>query len=511
MERREFNKLLTSGLVAVSFSGCLREEKATGLNGDLAHFSAALKSMSNPPLPEGKAIPFFWNHATLNKENPITLTWEKLPTEGVKSVWLRIASASDVRPRVQIDATLTDGEKVAYFDLQYGYMGQLFEAEIPIAALPKITEQGLQLRLTEGEEIWLFRQGEKTPTEASLLCPHLLLVKEPDPEKYWLDRLLSYNSIQFFGWAEGVTLDGIYEAASLAGEEKARKWFQNHFNTFLNEQDQFVYTGVHNQLETQRMGTVEGVLPFAVVAKFQPDHPTIDTIIEFCKSKANAEGVISDGEPTQNRHLASEANYTISYPLAVIAQQRQREDLYPLIAQTILGRKKWLTDSEGIYQRGRENTEEKIFKNWGRGVAWYVLGIARTLEHFPKERPEYEVLVKELQRSFDFIVPFQKEDGLFNVFLHEDETGTEVTGGAGIAAAVAVAKYLGITSSAHETMMMEAKAGLQAHFTPDGFLRNAVQHNAGGRALQVNGYRTISQYALGFYAILESYLKKSNT
>lgn len=508
MKRREFNTLIALSTLAsgLPLSACSKQADLTGI----AHKLATLDAIPNPPLPKGKGIPFNWDHCTLNGERSLNLTWQDLPRQGVKQVWLRIASATDVRPRVQIEVRLREsGLKIAHFDLQYGYMGQLFETEIPAEHLSAIQVQGLSLHLSEGEELWLFQQGAATPAEADLLCPHLLLVNEAEPEAYWLDRLLSYNSIQFFGWAEGVTLDGLYETKYLVGQEKAQTWFQHHLNSFFDENQQFVYNSVRNKIVRQRMDTVEGVLPFAIIAKFQPDHPAIQNIIDFCYSQANAQGEIADGDPKSEtgRHLATETNYTISYPLCVIAQALDKPDLYRLAAQTIFSRKKWLRDETGIYQHGKENTAYKGFKNWGRGVAWYVLGLARTLEFFPSHRPEYPALKAELLDALDFVRGFQAEDGLFNVFLHEPETQTEITGAAGVGAAIALCKKQGFAREADLAMLAKIRAGLKAHFTPDGFLTNAVQHNAGGRELQANGYRTISQYALGFYAIMEGALR----
>lgn len=101
---------------------------------------------------------------------------------------------------------------------------------------------------------------------------------------------------------------------------------------------------------------------------------------------------------------------SLFFPLSVVADLKKDTVLRNLALHNLIYRIHHLPDNEGINQRGNDKGD-KMYKNWGRGIAWYLLGLVRTLE-FAKGTPEESIIKNELKRVINFVLTFQQENGL---------------------------------------------------------------------------------------------------
>ena len=177
-----------------------------------------------------------------------------------------------------------------------------------------------------------------------------------------------------------------------------------------------------------------------------------------------------------------------------------RPELAQLAIKTLQSRILVLEKGKSIYQRGTEQGE-LFFENWSRGVAWYLLGLAKTLVHLP-ESTEKESLKISFQKAVEKVINYQQSNGLWFNFFHKPETGLETSGTAGIAAALMYGFQHGLLNKNAKNIAIKAQLGLMPYLTPDGYLTGTAQVNKGGDALQQNGFRVISPYTLGFFAHL---------
>ncbi|MEC3875458.1 glycoside hydrolase family 88/105 protein [Chryseobacterium salviniae] len=67
---------------------------------------------------------------------------------------------------------------------------------------------------------------------------------------------------------------------------------------------------------------------------------------------------------------------------------------------------------------------------WSRGNGWVVAALARTLEDTPKSDPHYQEYLQDYKDLLSALVPIQREDGFWNVSLHDPTNfgGKEMTG-----------------------------------------------------------------------------------
>ena len=466
---------------------------------DAYEYLLAKVAGSQKILPLDKYIPFDWAFGEISTGNDgIKLSWNKPIPSKKESVRLRITSATDVREIVVIEVkTAISGKKIADWDLRFAAMLQPFELPIPSEYLKIVFTEGITIKMVKGTKpFWFFTENNSSKTAPKAYLPHLLVYGEKTKKNVWKDRLMSLESMQTFGWQQGIVWDGLFELSKHSAQAKTvlAKQLDLYFG-----QNSLVYCNLNNVKTVEKISTVESILPFAILAQTNPSHPLLKTAIEFCEAHANAEGVIADGTGN-NRMVKTEECYTVSYPLAVLAKTLNRPDLAQLALKTLQSRISVIEKGNSIYQRGTEQGE-LYFENWSRGVAWYLLGLVKTIVHLP-QNIEKESLKVSFQKSVEKVIAYQQSNGLWFNFFHQPETGFETSGTAGIAAALTYGFQHGLLNEKAKTAAIKAQIGLLPYLTPDGYLTGTAQVNKGGDALQQNGFRIISPYTLGFFAHL---------
>lgn len=450
-------------------------------------------------LPTDKYIAFDWAFSEISAGNEdIKLNWnQSLPPKN-QAVSLRITSATDVREVLVLEVkTAKTGKKIADWDLRFAALLQPFELQIPQEYLQAVFEEGVTLKMVKGTKpFWFFTNNHSEKTAPNAYLPHLMVYGKRTNPTAWKERLLSFESLQTFGWQQGIVWDGLLEMGKKS--TKAGSVLNQQLDLYFAN-NSLLYCNLNNVKTVEKIHTVESILPFAILAQTNPTHPLLKTAIEFCEAHANAEGIIADGTGN-NRMVKTEECYTVSYPLAVLAKTLNRPELFRLAIMTLQSRVSILEKEKSIHQRGTEQGE-LFFENWSRGVAWYLLGLAKTLVHLP-ESEEKKSLRISFQNAVDKVLTYQQSNGLWYCFFHRPETGLETSGTAGITAALTYGFLHGFLDEKAKNAALKAQKGLLPYLTPDGFLTGTAQVNKGGDTLQQNGFRVISPYTLGFLAHL---------
>lgn len=454
--------------------------------------------ISGPQLAVGKSTPFNWGYSLIDSTG-ISIQWKgKINTTNLPFARFRLSTATDVRESCVLEVKLAkDNTTLGQLDISYATYLQVYEIILPQGSLQKLLKQGVTIRQIKSKQpAGIFTSSDIRIPE--IFRPHLLLYNKATPGLDDVKRTILYGNVyQPFGWMEGVVMDGLQVLS--ANEPISNASLQSRFGQYFDSAS-FSYTGLFNTLVSNRVMNVETILPFALYARYHPAHPSLEKAIEFCIQHKDASGVISDDPKAAYPVIKTEECYTVSYPLAVIGQQRGQQELNDLAVKNLLARATALANSSGIYQR-TNNKGGREYRNWSRGVAWYLLGFIRSWEQL-KTHPDADKIKAEIIRAASYVIQFQNQDGMWYCFMHEPETGVETSGTAGIAAALMYAHQLGILDDKAAGAADKATAGLLHFLTPDGLLTGTAQVNKGGEALQRSGYRVISPYTLGFFGYL---------
>ncbi len=502
MQRRSFiqQTILSSGaliLMPVIASAFSFSEKK--------HWRRIQASGVNAPkivFPREKRIPLGWKAFSVSastNSKPAILQFPFLKSDS-DTIWFRITAAIDFREELIVSAFLPEsGKEIGQFNIRFAHPFQPFEIPVNSSFLDEIGKQGIALRMIKGQNDAWFFQPDLARTDNQGLQPHLLVGKNKHPEIAFRENMLSMNSFAPFGWIGGCVIDALWEM-SKTGDQEALRVLKKQLSYFLDEEKGIVFESPMTEPKDGTFNSIEDFLPFAAIIGLFPNHPSIQMALDFLKTKENPEGIILSGND-----ITTEACYTVAYPLAVIAVNRNNREMAQMALKQLRFRTKFLVKENTIYQRSTLSGHQ-TFSNWGRGITWYLLGMVKTLTIL-KVSPFFDLneiieVENDYRRAVEMVCHFQNKDGLWYSFIDRPETGFDTSASAGIAEALVLGFKLGLLDSSFKEKAKMAYKSLQTYLTVDGFLSGVSQINRGGEELQSSGYRVISQFGMGLLAQL---------
>jgi hypothetical protein len=292
---------------------------------------------------------------------------------------------------------------------------------------------------------------------------------------------------------EGCVLDALYDLGDFAALDR-------HLGLFLPDERQLIYEDPASRPADNRFLNIEETLPIAAIARRRPNHSSLDLALSFWGDHRDAEGCVVSGI------TSTEGCYTVAYPMAALARLRGNRALEDLAILQLRLRRDRLASRDAIFLR-RDAQGRTSFRNWSRGIAWYLLGLIRTLEIL-RDREDVDDLRDEARRALAWVLPYREANALWTCFIDDPATRPETSGSAGIAAALTKAVALGLAPESALTVAGETWNALKRNLSPDGLLRGVSQSNRGGEALQRSGYRIISPMAMGLMGQLASGLRR---
>ncbi len=489
MKRRDFLHL--SAVSATGFLVAWPSVRAATPTVRSTHWPARVTSAPDVALPAGKRSPFGWQTAVIG-DVPLRLEWPELPAH-VAPTRLRLTVGLDVRDEKLIEAFVpSTGRVVGTFDVRFGCIFQVFEIPMQHADVADIRREGLGFRCTKGAPLRVFTMGKGMPLE---LQPHLLVPGATTGMAEYFSRMNSFACVQSFSWQGGCVLDGLLDLSAVPAHAGLKDAARRQLAQFVIA-DRLVYENHVSNVSDGRIYGIEGTLPFAALAKLEPTSPLLALPIEFWAKLHDPEHVIIDGG-----HTSTEGSYTVGYPLAVIGRARGDEAMQQLALTQLRVRQARLFDGETFWRTREAADGKKGNRNWARGIAWQVLGVARTLRALGPRKDTADIHASFVQLAA-WAQRFQRPDGLWSCFVDEPATPPDTAGSAGIAAALAIGAQQGWLGATARTCAEKCLGGLSTHLTPDGFLGGVAQANKGGEQLQRGNYRVIYQMGMGLMAQL---------
>ena len=457
------------------------------------HLTGRVVASAGLPVRANQRTPFGWQTTTVTTadQTPLRLAWPGLAA-GVVPTHFRIAVGLDERDEKMVEVFLpASGRVLGTMDLRFVTQFQIYELPLRPADVTAIRSEGLALRLTKGSDLEIFTGGDSMP---AALLPHLLVPGTAGVMDEYFARMDSLACVQQFGWMEGCVLDGLLDLSTLPAHAHLRKTAQQHLSLFFKD-GRLVYENQVSAPSDDKLYGIEGGTPFGALARVEPQSALPDLAINFWKSCKRPNGSIQDG-----RQMTSEGAHTIGYALAEIARARQSEALMDEALYQVRIRQARFFDGQEFW-RVYHDDGHRTNRNWARGIAWQILGLARTLR-VAKDRSDIADLIITLQRFAAWIITFQRAGGLWSEFVDEPTLTPDTAGSAGIAAALAIGAQQGWLDAKATAAARKTLAGLQAHLTLDGFLCGVSQSNKGGEGLQRSDYRCIYQMGMGLMAQL---------
>lgn len=457
---------------------------------------------SNLDFPDGYRPPFDWKVSMIDpRQSQFFSVRDELPKN--KHHFLRFTVACELREEMKLAVSIPEKDiYLGVIDIRYSSIVSPHELKIDKKYTADINQYGLEIKL-EADAPLLFFEHPVSGADLSSILPQIISSKRTKGTvDDFLEQFRSLGTLQGFGWREGCVLDGLLKLQEQFADSRARVMLQQHLDKFFDEDQNLVYETLRGQTVINEITTIEATLPFAILAKVDPDHPALQTAVDSWEQFTDKDGIITGGHS-----ITAEGCYTVAYPLAAIGKVWQRPDLKQKAIEELKSR--FLLVHEGSFHL-RYNQGNRTFRNWARGVAWYLLGMIRTISEI-REEADDEVL-QAFRNGVDLAISMQRKDGLWSCFLERDVL-PDTAGSSGIGAAIISGVQEGILPKSYSRYAEKCWDGLQDWLTPDGFLRGGAQGNRGGMELQEGSYRVISQFGMGMMAQLYAGLdavKRSN-
>ncbi len=444
--------------------------------------------------------PFGWPTLELQPGVPSPLPARAAPPPAGCEGWLRFTTSIDDREEKRVSVRLlASGRDLGDIDILHAHSLEPFQLRLSAADFAAAAREGVALTLTRGTTpLWIL--ASDLPPGAAPLEPGIVTDIAGAPLPRFFDLLGSLASAQTFGWMEGCVLDGLHDLHVSTRDARWRRALDEHLALFITPDHQLIYEDPRGRPSDNVIYGIEGTLSFAVLAKIAPDHPLLALVLDFFRRTLNADGTFRIQECN-----TAEGSYTIAYPLAVLAQARADRALASLSANVLRIRRESLRRPEGLWLRHHAD-DTRSFRSWARGVAWYLLGLGRSLEHLAGLTP-IDDLADEFRQAAAWAREWQRPDGLWSCFLDDPATLADTSGSAGIAAALARGANAGLLDTSHRDAAQRCWKGLLPHLTSDGFLGGAAQSNRGGEALQRGPYRVLSPMGMGLMGQLAATLR----
>mgnify|MGYP006271896023 CR=1 FL=1 len=353
----------------------------------------------------------------------------------------------------------------------------------------QVIEEGIHIRQPAGEQkVFIIRKAVSEIGHAPALTPHLFIpLSEDDRLAQFLDRLASLDSLNEFNWRNGCILDGLWMLSRFSNEDRYSTATKTQLDIYYN------YLDSPHGPTLDRLPGMENTLPWATLVRYKPEHHSIDPLLAHWEAHRRHDGAICDGDT-----LVAETNYTVAYPMAAIGRVRGDESLIDDALDQLRIHIRVLKSEGNLFLRCTLSGH-LYFRNWCRGIAWYFLGMVRTLEESGRESGVDEI-IDEIKRVAAWVSTYQRDDGLWHTFIDDPETPTDTSGSSGIASGIAAAIRCRWVDNKLAATSEAALSGLRDKLTLDGWLTGVAPGNVGGEAFQRHPYRATQQMGMGLMA-----------
>jgi hypothetical protein len=373
-------------------------------------------------------------------------------------------------------------------EIDFGYCShaQRFHVQVPSNVI-EITVDTLD----SDTPLWVLCDDKRLPDACPQFWTH---TSQQERTSLFFDRL-EQGCVTQFGWMGGCVLeamDGLSRLDDAARWRRARERWLAHFMTgkHLHYQDS------RGQSRVDEFRTIEAGLPIATIARGGIDHPVLDIAVEYLTQKAF-------DAPT------CEGCYTLAYPLAQIAKLRGNADLLATAISALKLRHDKLFFANSIYLRHRASG--RMYRDWSRGIAWYLLGWAETALLHGTECIG-RGLVDHLHERSQWVIANQRENGLWPNFFDQPDLPPDTSGSAGIAAALLLLGAAGVTPlNEAELAASRCWKALQQFLCSDGWLSGVSPSNKRGEAEQRQAVRVSEAFGMGMMGRLASLMPTSSS
>ncbi len=396
---------------------------------------------------------------------------------------LVLASAFDKREPCRL--RLQSGDWSYLLDVGYCSIAQRFHVTIP-AGVCDIAVAALDDDVT----FWALDDSSHLPDSVPSVW-----INRTDVNR--LDRFyqrLEKDCVAEFGWMGGCVLEA-YDALALCGDAARWNAARDRWLGYFLDDQHLTYQDRFGKQCVDTYSIIEATLPVASITRCRPSHPIINITADYLRK-------------SESTDATCEGCYTVAYTLMQIATVSGQSDLVDLAMRELSHRREKLFVDGNIYLRyhGTHHT----YRNWTRGIAWYLLGNIKCLQLAGSD-PRWADTAKHIAERVAWAMQYQREDGLWDNFFDEPGPPPDTAGSAGIAAALIYANELGLAGDDAVAAAERCWDRLPDHLFVDGWLGCVAPSNKRGETAQHGSSRASETFGMGLMGILAGAIDRHTT
>lgn len=254
-----------------------------------------------------------------------------------------------------------------------------------------------------------------------------------------IDRVVNRTFQMDFDWdwPGGVAFYGVTEAYEATGKqeymERLKRWADDQLEDGLPRLTVNAVSVGHSLLSLYQATGESRYIEHAV------------QMADFLKNEAErfADGVFQHTVNDQAYHFPQQAwvdtLFMAGYFLVRIGSLLGRDDYLEDGIKQYHGHENFLQHPQtNLYYHGWDHLSQTNMSSifWARGNAWAAITMARALQHIHVTHPSFMIIEGSLRDQLSALVRLQDESGLWHTVVNEPDSYLEVSGSAGIAAAL---------------------------------------------------------------------------
>ena len=233
-----------------------------------------------------------------------------------------------------------------------------------------------------------------------------------------------YTNKTLQSWQEASLLLGLNKAYQKNENPKIKYEILKFVNSKIDKQGNWIVEP--KEVDTALLAFAISEIPFLS----REIKPALDSIYQLILSKIGEDGTIMYRNTTHNYRYVDTIGFICPFLTKYGIEFQKEEAIHLAVSQIKYFEKFGLLDNKIPCHAYEIHTKNPVgIFGWGRGVAWFIIGVLETYKQLPDNHQEKKYLQNILSDLAKTLKKYQKENGSFswNIFLTDDRSDSSAT------------------------------------------------------------------------------------